>query len=223
MSAAPLYVADGPLTLLGGGPVRDGLLAEALALAPDLVAADGGADHPLPPGMALGAVIGDLDSVRDPEALRARGVPVHGIADQDSTDLEKCLSAVSAPLLLGLGFTGARTDHHLAAMNALVRHRGAPLVLLDAVDLCFHARGSVTLDLEPGCRVSLFPMAPVRVRAARGLRWSPEGLEFRPDGRIGTSNEALGGPMAVEAEGPGLLVILPQGALRQVVAVLSRP
>ncbi len=223
MSDPPLHVTARPLTLLGGGPVREGVLAEALTLAPELVAADGGADHPLPAGAVLRAVIGDLDSVRDPAALRSRGVPVHGIADQNSTDLEKCLSAVRAPLILGLGFTGARTDHHLAAMNALVRHRGAPLVLLDAFDLCFHARGKVALDLETGCRVSLFPMAPVRVRAAQGLRWSPEGLAFQPDGRIGTSNEALGGPMSLEADGPGLLVILPQSALRQVVAFLSGP
>ena len=172
--------------------------------------------------MALGAVIGDLNSVRDAEAMRARGVPVHGIADQNSRSGKVSFGGLGAAAPRPRVYRGA-TDHHLAAMNALVRHRGAPLVLLDAVDLCFHARGSVTLDLEPGCRVSLFPMAPVRVRAARGLRWSPEGLEFRPDGRIGTSNEALGGPMALEAEGPGLLVILPQGALRQVVAVLSRP
>lgn len=221
MSPAPLYATDRRLTLLGAGPVAADRLEAALELAPDLVAADGGGDHPLPDGTELSAVIGDLDSLVDAAALRARGVPVHRIDDQDTTDLEKCLAAVAAPLILGLGFTGARSDHHLAAMNALVRHAGAPLILLDAVDLCFHARGPVALDLAAGTRVSLFAMAPVRVRAASGLRWSPAGLDFAPDGRLGTSNEALGGTVEIDPAGPGLLVILPQGELRQVVSVLG--
>src|SRR5690606_25489678 len=78
-----LYRASGPVTLVGGGPVEDGMLAEALALAPEAVGADGGGDVILPGGYRFAAVIGDLDSIRDADRLRAAGVPVHRIPEQD--------------------------------------------------------------------------------------------------------------------------------------------
>ena len=79
---------------------------------------------PCPTGTRFRAVIGDMDSLRDPERLRAAGVPMHPRSpSRTSTDLEKCLYSVEAPLFIGLGFLGGRIDHHLAAMNALVRHR----------------------------------------------------------------------------------------------------
>ncbi|MGB2893545.1 MAG: thiamine pyrophosphokinase, partial [Albidovulum sp.] len=65
--------------------------------------------------------------------------------------------------------------------------------------------------LTAGTRVSLFPMAAVAGRAT-GLRWPIEGLDFRPDGRIGTSNQAEG-PVDMAFARPGMLVILPRAAL----------
>jgi thiamine pyrophosphokinase len=201
--------------------VAAGELAAALALAPEAVAADGGGDVPLPGGRAFAAVIGDMDSIRDPDALRARGVPVHFLADQDTTDLEKCLLAVEAPLIVGLGFLHGRLDHQLAAMNALVRHARRPTLLLGGEDLCFLCPPELALDLEPGCRVSLFPMAPVRGRVSVGLRWPVAGLAFSPDGRIGTSNAALGGPLRLGFDRPAMLVVLPARHLAAVAARLG--
>ena len=72
-----LHRAAGPVTLVGAGPVDPARLAEALALAPEAVAADGGGDVVLPGGRDFAAVIGDMDSLGSAAALRARGVPVH--------------------------------------------------------------------------------------------------------------------------------------------------
>jgi thiamine pyrophosphokinase len=216
-----LYRAAGPVTLVGGGPVAAGELAAALALAPEAVGADGGGDVRLPGGAAFGAVIGDLDSLRDPEAVRARGVPVHGIADQETTDLEKCLAAVAAPFFIGLGFLGGRIDHHLAAMNALARNPGLPVVLVGGGELCFLCPERFAIGLAAGTRVSLFPMAPVRGLASEGLRWPLGGLDFAPDARIGTSNVALGGPVLMRFDRRRMLVILPVEALGDVVAGLT--
>lgn len=210
-----------PVTLVGGGPVDAGQLALALTLAPAAVAADGGGDLPLPGGRDYAAVIGDLDSIRDVAALRARGVPVHLVADQDTTDLEKCLAAVEAPLILGLGFLGGRLDHELAAMTALTRHPKRPVILLGGGDLCFLCPVDFTLDPPEGTRVSLYPMRPVRGVVSEGLRWSVAGLAMAPDGRIGTSNVALGGRLRLGFDRPGVLVILPVGLLADVVARLA--
>jgi thiamine pyrophosphokinase len=217
----PLHRAAGPVTLVGGGPVDPAALAAALALAPEAVAADGGGDVALPAGVEFAAVIGDMDSLRDPEALRGRGVPLHPVAEQDTTDLEKCLTLVEATLFLGLGFLGGRIDHHLAAMNALVRHRDRPTILIGGEDLCMLCPPELDLTLDPGARVSLFPMRPATGVISEGLRWSVAGLAFAPDGRIGTSNVALGGRMRVGFDAPGVLAILPVGLLDQVVARLA--
>lgn len=172
-------------------------------------------------GLLPEAVIGDLDSIS--AAARAALSPdrLHLIAEQDTTDFEKCLTRIDAPLILGLGFGGPRLDHWLAVANALVRHPDLPCVILGGADIAFAAPPRISLPLAPGTRVSLFPLAPVTGRSV-GLRWPIEGLHLAPDGRIGTSNEALG-PVHLEFDAAGMLVILPRATLSLITAVLRRP
>jgi thiamine pyrophosphokinase len=216
-----LYNASGPVTLVGAAPVAARRLAAALALASEVVAADGGADVVLPEGREFGAVIGDLDSVAGEAALRARGVPVHRIVEQDSTDLEKCLRAVAAPLFLGVGFLGGRIDHQLAALGALVANPDKTVVLIGARDIVFRCPELLSLDLPEGTRVSLFPMGETRGVVSDGLRWPVTGLDFAPAGRIGTSNVALGGPVRVGFDTGRMLVILPARQLRAAATALG--
>lgn len=210
-----------PVTLVGAGPIPPGALARALALAPLAVAADGGGNVALPAGHAFAAAVGDMDSLDDPEGLRATGARLHELPEQDTTDLEKCLHSVAAPLTLGVGFLGGRADHHLAAMTALVQAAPRPVILLGSDDICFACPPEFALDLAPGERASFFPMRRVAGLRSEGLRWSVAGLDFAPDGRIGTSNAALGGRMRVGFDGPGMLAILPPARLEAVAAVLG--
>ena len=124
-----------PVTLIGGAPVPRADLDAALALAPVLAAADGGADAALANGLVPQAVWGDFDSI-SPQARAA--IPtenLHRIAEQDSTDFEKCLSRIDAPLVLAIGFCGARQDHFLAALNTLARGIGPPCILIADQDI----------------------------------------------------------------------------------------
>ncbi|WP_372885279.1 thiamine diphosphokinase [Shimia sp.] len=201
--------------------MQDGDLDACLTLAPRLVAADGGAAHCLARGILPEAVIGDMDSC--PDAV-LQGIPpgrVHAIAEQDSTDFDKALRNIDAPLVLGLGFTGARIDHELACYNALLRHADRPCLLLGGSDLVFLAPPAIELPLAPGTRVSLFPLARLGGRS-RGLRWPIEGLSFDPAGRVGTSNAAEG-PLGLEFPEPGMLVILPRQCLGVAVRALLAP
>ena len=209
------------MTLVGGGPVDPARLAEALALAPEAVAADGGGDVALPGGRDFAAVIGDMDSLRSGPALAARGVALHHLPEQETTDLEKCLYSVAAPLLIGLGFLGGRIDHHLAAMNALVRYPDRAAILVGTEDLCFRCPATLELDLPAGARVSLFPMAPVRGLVSEGLRWPVAGLAMAPDARIGTSNLATGGRVRLAFDGPAMLVMLDAAHLAAVAARIA--
>lgn len=221
LPSEPLIRSRRPVTLVGGGPVLPERLAAALALAPEAIGADGGGDVALPGGARFRAVIGDMDSLRNAEALRASGVALHPIAEQNSTDLEKCLYSVAAPLFLGLGFLGGRLDHHLAAMNALARRPDKRVLLIGREDICFRCPRELRLAVTVGTRVSLFPMGPVRGAIGEGLRWPVQGLDFAPDGRIGTSNAALGGVLRLGFGGGPMLVILPVDYLAAAAAALG--
>ncbi len=210
-----------PATLVGGGPLSGSDLSTALALAPSLVAADGGADHCLRAGLEPLAVIGDMDSL-SPEAARRFADRLHPVAEQDSTDFDKALSRIDAPLVVALGFSGGRLDHELAALHSLLARAERPCIVLGPQSLCLHAPPRLDLALDPGTVVSLFPLAPVRVGSA-GLRWATDALHFDPATRIGTSNEATG-PVTLRARGQGMLVVLPRATLGPAAeALLAAP
>lgn len=211
---------DEPVTLLGGGPARAEDLAAALAAAPRLVCADGGANrlvHEAPE-----AVIGDLDSLADPEGWRRRlGPRLIEVAEQDSTDLEKCLRHVDAPFFVGAGFSAGRVDHLLAALHALVADP-RPIVLIGEEDALFSAGVATSVEVEPGDRVSFFPLRPVTATASAGLAWPVEGLAMAAGeagaGKIGTSNRAVGGLVEARFDRPGVVVALPRARFDRVIA-----
>ncbi|MBU2958681.1 thiamine diphosphokinase [Paracoccus sp. 1_MG-2023] len=205
------------ITVIGGGAVDDADLTQALAVAPLLVAADGGADSALRLGRIPDHVIGDLDSLGDHARARIAPDRIHHIAEQDSTDFTKCLRRSHAPLIMAVGFAGLRLDHNLAALTAMVAPGAPRVVMLAPEDVVLAAPARLRLDIAAGTRVSLFPMGPARGRGT-GLEWPIDGLEFAPALRVGTSNRATG-PVTLEIEGP-MLVMLPRDCLGQVLAAL---
>jgi thiamine pyrophosphokinase len=208
------------ITLLGAGESNLATLNEALKLAPILVAADGAAGRALAWGHMPAAVIGDFDSIDGADLERFPPERLHRIDEQDSTDFDKCLRSVRAPLVLGVGFTGARLDHELAALAGLMVPDRPPCILVGAVDIAFAAPPRLALDLAPGTRLSLFPLLPVAGRST-GLRWPIGGIGFAAGGRLGTSNLAEG-PVTLDFPAPGMLVILPRQALGPAAAALIR-
>ena len=210
----PIVDAKAPVTLVAGGPLRRAELRLALKRAPHLVAADGGADRALALGAEPEAVIGDLDSLS--EAARARlGARVHEVPEQETTDFDKALRAIRAPLVLAVGLIGGRADHALAALSGLLRHQaqgGGPVILLGAEDVIFAAPPLLDLRLRVGDRLSIYPLAPLRGRSA-GLEWPLEDVPLDPMGRIGTSNRVSAAAVRLAFDGPGALVILPRARL----------
>jgi thiamine pyrophosphokinase len=217
MTAGAIVQSQEPVTLVGGGDLAPGDLAQALALAPILVAADGGADRVLASGAEPVAVIGDMDSL-SAEARGAFADRLHPVPEQVTTDFDKALTRIDAPVVLALGFAGGRLDHELAALHSLVLRADRPCLLLGPATLAFHAPPDFRLPLSPGTLVSLFPFAPVTMES-EGLLWPTDGLAFAPQSRIGTSNQATG-PVRLRPSGPGMLVILPRGSLPPALSAL---
>ena len=214
---APIVQCQTGVTLIAGGPVLARDLRAALGFAPVLVAVDGGADRALGLGMRPAAVIGDMDSISG--AARAGLADVlHFVPEQESTDFDKALRHVAAPFVLVLGCLGGRVDHELAVLSVLVQRTGMPCVLIGREDVIFAAPPVLDIALRAGDRVSLFPMVPVTGRST-GLKWPIAGLAFAPDGRVGTSNEALG-RVRLDMDAPGMLVIVPRARLGVALAAL---
>lgn len=216
MTGLPIR-SDLGVTLIGGGAVTADDLAAGLALAPRLVAADGGADAALALGAIPEAVIGDMDSLSDAGRQALGDARIHRIAEQNSTDFAKALRNIDAPFVIAVGFAGKRLDHTLAALNSMARHQGSPVAMLAHEDLVFRLPPSLDLPLAPGTRVSLFPLGPARGRST-GLEWPIDGIEFAPDARTGTSNRATG-PVSLQIEGV-MLALLPREVTATVLQAL---
>lgn len=204
------------MLLVGGAGGDNRQLSRLLDEIGTVVAADSGADWLRSVGRLPDALIGDLDSVSPNTRAALPGVAVHLIAEQDSTDFDKAVRNIAAPVIVGIGFLGGRVDHLLAAMTVLARYPDRAIVLVGEQDVVAHLPPQIDLPLAPGTRVSLYPMRPVE-GASTGLHWPIDGLVLSPATRTGTSNRA-DGPVSIATQGPGLLIILPvsqRGVLQQ--------
>lgn len=207
------------ICLVGGATVAKSTVSEALKIAPVLVAVDGGAGHCLAFGVLPQAVIGDMDSLSAEQAGRLDPATVHRISEQDSTDFDKALRHVACPVVVGVGFTGGRIDHELAAYHTLLKRADKPCVLVGESEIVFLCPPGLTLPTEANDTVSLFPLVAC-TGTSEGLHWPIDGLRLSPDGRVGTSNRATG-PVRIAVDQAGLLVILPRRRLAPVVQALA--
>ncbi|KIC44669.1 thiamine pyrophosphokinase [Ruegeria sp. ANG-S4] len=207
--------SEEPIALFGGGQIGPDDLNLAFNRVNCVVAADGGAAILIDSGRIPDAVIGDFDSLDPVYRDQIPDAQQFFVSEQDSTDFEKALRQIEAPLVLGVGFLGARVDHQLAAFNTLVRLQDRPCVLLGEDEVILHAPPKLALPMAKGQTVSLFPLRRVTGRS-RGLEWPIDQLVFEPDGQVGTSNRALGA-IELQVDGPGLLVMLPRDMLDEVM------
>ncbi|MFC6584935.1 thiamine diphosphokinase [Sulfitobacter aestuariivivens] len=151
-----------PVTLIGGGQATPEDLEIALTLAPTCIAADSGAHFAREAGVSLAAVIGDFDSVSPDVLAGIAAHRQHRIAEQDSTDFEKALTRITAPVVVGVGFTGGRVDHQLAAFHTLAAYPARRCVLLGPSEIVLLSPPRLALPTQAGDVISLFPLGPVQ-------------------------------------------------------------
>ncbi len=214
----PIVASSGPITLVGGGNASIADLSDALTIAPICVAADGGAELALKAGVTIEALIGDFDSV---SAVALSQIPPDRhfrISEQETTDFDKAIRSIDAPLTIAVGFTGGRIDHQLSAYSTLARHPDRRCILLTPNEIILLAPPEIAVPTQPGDVVSIFPLGLTR-GTSRGLEWPIDGVRLDPFSRIGTSNRALG-PVTLSVDAPAALLILPRRIIRQVVQAL---
>lgn len=218
---SPIVRSERAVTLVGGGQATPEDLQKALTLAPTCVAADGGANTALAAGVKPLAVIGDFDSLSDQVRAAIPLAHQHKIAEQDSTDFEKALRRIAAPLVVGVGFLGGRVDHQLGVFHVLLALQDRPCVLIGGEEVICLAPPQIELPTQEGDTVSLFPLAPVTGRS-QGLHWPIEGIAFEPGLQVGTSNRATG-VMRLRMDSPGMLLILPRRLMPELCAAVAPP
>jgi thiamine pyrophosphokinase len=201
---------DGLLVIVGGGRVDHDLMRDLYLAGAHLVGADGGADEIVAAGLKPEAIIGDFDSLKSPDTWLGRTRLIR-VPEQETTDFEKALYCTTAPVTIGLGMTGRRFDHTLAALDAVTKHAvNRTVILVDEADLAMAITGPFSFEVAPHERVSVHPLLPIRFKRSKGLRYPLDGLRLAPGERTGTSNEALDGPFRIEPETrsrPWLLIL----------------
>ena len=218
MNARFVHDSD-PVLLVGGGKHRKRGFEQGRPFVRKIVAADSGADwlvkHDITPEM----VIGDFDSISPKVRFKLGPSRALLVNEQDTTDFEKCLSRIEAPLVIGVGFVGGRVDHQLASYHGLIRHADTRCILVGPQDLAFLAPRKLEIELPVGSRFSLFPFGAMHAQS-QGLVWPVDAVDFAPGQEIGTSNE-VSGPVVLQCDAPKMLVILPLSALAAAVGALD--
>ncbi len=208
---------DQPITIIGGGEFVPHIFEYSLQIGKELIAVDGGLNHLIPRRHFPQWILGDLDSATDVRSWVQAGAKVKLLLEQNSTDFEKCLYSIEAPLYLANGFLGHRIDHTLASCSTLVRRKEKNIILLGKRDIIIHINKKMSLKLEIGTRLSLFPFKKVRGVQSFGLKYSIEGLVFAPGSVIGTSNEVTDVSVEMNFDDAGMLLILPIESLSKVL------
>ncbi len=224
-AASSVIVFEGLLVIVGGGAVDAELLRDLYLSGGHLVGADGGADQIVAAQLMPEVIIGDFDSLQNVDGWLGR-TRLMRIPEQDTTDFEKALYSTVAPVTVALGMTGKRFDHTLAALDAVTRYgRERIIVLVDEDDVAVAITGSFTFEVDRGERVSVYPLAPIRFRRSRGLKYPLDGIKLAPGERIGTSNEASDGSFTIMPEpgalAPWLLILDRRHIFRLVASLLA--
>lgn len=216
-----VFRCDGVAGIIGGAAADQAILAEVAGYVTAWVAADGGADRAMATDIAVDAVIGDMDSISD-AARQQYADRLHPVTEQMTTDFDKALRHVDAPLVLAVGVSGGRLDHSLAALTVLARLPARPCIIVGGTSVVALCPPKLHIDLSAGAEVSIYPLAPLSV-ASEGLEWPTDGLELSPVDLVSTSNHATG-PVTLIPDAPTALVILDRADLPRLIdALLAAP
>lgn len=242
---SPLFHFTHPVLVIGPAGIKPSLLTPLLRHYP-VIAADGGADVAQRLGVAPRLIIGDFDSIKDTNN-HPQSRLVH-LTDQDSTDFEKVLQVVQAPLYLAFGFLGKRFDHSLASLHAMANAK-YPVLLVGKHDALVFTQCQFTASLPAGCRLSVHPLTSQAFANSQGLVWDLAGLTLTPytnlgakpgakfgKAKLGTSNQVItdqANPLAKQTvtitpksdatSGGGYFVIIPAHHWRCLLETIELP
>ena len=185
-----------PVIIVGQGEVNEEWLVKLAATFP-VIALDGALQITAALGLKADLVIGDCDSVDKTLIDEAADQIVH-ITEQDSTDFEKALYSIEAPLFLCFGLFGKRFDHSFANMHIVKKYYDrAPLIVINADEVITCHKGDLLAETKTDSRVSILPLEPITFAATNGLLWPFDGQELAIGTLVSSSNQATSDQLAL--------------------------
>ncbi len=209
-----------PVVLVGGGEIAWEKLHLIRNYLYPMVGVDSGAIALRSHDIIADVVIGDLDSISDIASL-PQTMEIIKISEQQTTDFEKALYNIEAPLFICFGFWGNRLDHCLSTLHILTKYRGQKRVLLiDQGDLIFTPQKTLEMEIGVKCRFSIYPLKTTDFITSSGFLYSLDGLTIKAGKSMSISNETTQSKILLtttEETKSNYLVILPNCKLQSVI------
>ena len=192
------------LILANGKPPTKRLFKKYLASADWFICADGGANTAARFDCIPDLIIGDLDSIKKETLDDFRRVDVKKLKDQNSTDLEKALTAAIRKKykeIIVLGATGGRLDHAIGNLSALIKFsRKAHISFIDNTGIFFSVNHSIEFNLPVGTVISLLPLSRCSGIVTKGLKWNLKNESLELGVRESTSNVVLSSSVKIKVQ-----------------------
>jgi thiamine pyrophosphokinase len=198
------------LILANGKSPSRRLFQNMEASADMIICADGGANTAARFGCTPDLIIGDLDSIEKKTVTIFGNVTVKKLKDQNSTDLEKALTAAlrkKCKEIVVLGATGGRLDHALGNLSALAKFSGkVHITFIDDTGKFIAVHQSIELDCPVGTIISLLPLSRCSGIVTKGLKWNLKNESLELGVRESTSNIVVSSPTNIKIR-KGTLII----------------
>lgn len=146
-------------------------------------------------------VIGDGDSHTEELATHKN---ILFIAEQNSNDLEKCLTRIEAPSIIGIGFLGGRWDHSFANLSLLLNYPN--LILTDANQSIIGCHNTYAGTHTKHEILGIIPATPCQFSSSQGLKYPLGGLTLSMGERISSSNACSEERVKIEGHGQFWLI-----------------
>jgi thiamine pyrophosphokinase len=180
------------LILANGNPPSKRLFRKYLLSADWFICADGGANTAVRFGSTPHLIIGDFDSVRKETLHVFSKVAIQKLKDQNSTDLEKALTAAirkRCTEIVVLGATGGRLDHAIGNLSALAKFScKSTIKFIDDTGEFIPVGHKLEITLPVGTSISLLPLSRCSAIVTTGLKWNLNNESLQLGIRESTSN-----------------------------------
>ncbi len=200
------------LILANGESPSKHLFQTMYASADVFICADGGANIAARFGCTPDLIIGDLDSIEMKTIAIFSHVVVKKQKDQNSTDLEKALTAAlqkKCKEIVVLGATGGRLDHALGNLSALVKFSNKVCVtFLDNTGIFIAVHHSREFVYPVGTIISLLPLSRCSGIVTKGLKWNLKNESLELGVRESTSNVIVSLPVSIKVKKGSLIVFV---------------
>ena len=199
------------ILFIGGKSPKKSKIESLIEKASYIVAADSGYDYARKNGIIPDMVVGDMDSIQNPDVLK--NLPETKIKrydrDKDKTDTELGLDILwkwGTTRITIIGGGGGRLDH-LFGLFTLFERDKHPFQWFTHRSRVIHIDTFLSLKVEKGETLSFFPIGETRSEmTSEGLKWSLDSICWNR-GDMGLSNEAMKNVITVTMKKGRLLLI----------------